>query len=338
MSGRRGVGAERVLTKLKSHIDNQNFYEAHQMYRTLYFRYLGQKKYGELETMLFDGATLLFSKDESASGTDLAKLYVDTLKEADQVPEDVHFQRMSKMYKLIPRDSVDKPVFLTACLKLSNNTGSPIGHPRLHQYLAYALWEEKEFPESRQHFLHSKDGAGCGKMLIEFQTLRGFPSELDVFIAQTVFQFLCLKKSLMASAAFHAYTSGHPTLQSEAKGPPFATYPLLNFLWMLLISIQSSASLPIYTTLCETYKPAIEKDPQYFEYLDKIGQHFFGVPAPVKKPKGMFSGLIDQLMNAMNDDDSDDEAAGAGPSGSTKSSAEKEDSASKSKLVTEDLD
>ena len=38
MAARRG-GTERVLSKLKHSIDNQNYYEAHQMYRTLYFRW-----------------------------------------------------------------------------------------------------------------------------------------------------------------------------------------------------------------------------------------------------------------------------------------------------------
>ena len=37
MASRRG-GIERVLSKLKNSIENENYYEAHQMYRTLYFR------------------------------------------------------------------------------------------------------------------------------------------------------------------------------------------------------------------------------------------------------------------------------------------------------------
>ena len=37
MAARRG-GVERVLSKLKNSIENHNYYEAHQMYRTLYFR------------------------------------------------------------------------------------------------------------------------------------------------------------------------------------------------------------------------------------------------------------------------------------------------------------
>ena len=59
-------------------------------------RYIGQKKYTELQGMLYDGALLLFSHDEIASGTDLAKLYIDTLNEAEAGPDEIHFVRISK--------------------------------------------------------------------------------------------------------------------------------------------------------------------------------------------------------------------------------------------------
>ena len=63
---------------------------------TMFSRYIGQKKYTELQGMLYDGALLLFSHDEIASGTDLAKLYIDTLNEAEAGPEEIHFVRISK--------------------------------------------------------------------------------------------------------------------------------------------------------------------------------------------------------------------------------------------------
>ena len=37
---RSAAGVKRIETKLKSAIDQENFYEAHQLYRTLYFRYV----------------------------------------------------------------------------------------------------------------------------------------------------------------------------------------------------------------------------------------------------------------------------------------------------------
>merc|ERR1719461_740345 len=264
--------------------------------------------------MLYDGAVLLFSHDEVASGTDLAKLYIDTLNEAEAAPEEIHFVRISKLYQLIPCDNIDKPMFISTSLKWSGN-GSPVGHPRLHQHIAYGLWQLKKYPESRQHFLQSCDGQGCGHMLVEFHLGKGFNTEYDLFIGQTVLQYLCLKKLLEAANVFRTYTKNHPSIKSE---PPFS-HPLLNFLWLLLISIKTSQSVTAYTLLCEKYKQFIDRDPQYLEYLDKIGQNYFGIPPPVRaRPGGMFSGkknysglsrpylypplgLFDQLLNAMTE-------------------------------------
>merc|ERR1711963_148315 len=81
--GRGAAGASRVLAKLNASLENGNFYEAHQMYRTLYYRYTAQKKYGEIESMLYEGAVKLFDKDQGGSGADLSKLYLENLTTAE---------------------------------------------------------------------------------------------------------------------------------------------------------------------------------------------------------------------------------------------------------------
>ena len=99
---------------------------------------------------------------------------------------------------------------------------------------------------------------------------------------------------------------------------------------------KTSQSVTAYTILCEKYKQFIDRDPQYLEYLDKIGQNYFGIPPPVKaRPGGMFSGratllpssyssnwslpcslgIFDQLLSAMTEDSEEEEGpAVAGPS------------------------
>lgn len=76
--GNRGVS--RVLKKLESSVNSQNWfvkinylvffteanffiifrYEAHQMYRTIYFRYLSQKNFVELLDLLYKGDSQFF--------------------------------------------------------------------------------------------------------------------------------------------------------------------------------------------------------------------------------------------------------------------------------------
>jgi hypothetical protein len=314
------------LSKLKTSLENKNYYEAHQMYRTLYFRYSGQGKYDLLEQMLYDGAITFFGQDQVTSAIDLAKLYVETLTAGNTTPTEVHFERVVKLYLLMPGDNVDKPPYLASSLKWSSRGGGA-GHPRLHQHLAYGLWQEKEYQQSTQHFLHGGDGEGCGQMLVEYHSQKGLKSEADMFIARAVLQYLCMKKHIAAALAFHSYTSNHPKIR---PGPPY-THPLLNFLWLLLLSIQNSLSVSMYTVLCEKYHSQLDRDPTYLEYLDKIGQTFFGVPPPAKASSSMFSGLFDQIVTAMNEDEESSEEEG-GPQPGTSRTVEAHD------METADLD
>lgn len=300
------------------------------MYRTLYFRYSGQGKYDLLEGMLYDGAVTFFNLDQMTSAIDLAKLYVEALVKSGGNPTEVHYQRVSRLYLLIPADNVDKTQYLSASLKWSSGDNG-VGDPRLHQHLAYGLWAEKEYGQSTHHFLHSRDGEGCGQMLAEYHSKKGLASEVDLFIARLVLQYLCMKKHIPAATAFHSYTTTHPKLSA---GPPYAL-PLLNFLWLLLLSIQKSLSVSMYTVLCETYRAHIDRDPSYIEYLDKIGQAFFGLPPP-NRPRNMFSGLIDQMVSAMNEDESSDEGEEAQPQPGTSGTSHR--GRNVSHMETADLD
>lgn len=47
---------------------------------------------------------------------------------------------------------------------------------------------EKNYIMARRHFIYSKDGSGYAAMLIELHEQRGYTNEIDLFIAQAVFQ------------------------------------------------------------------------------------------------------------------------------------------------------
>ncbi|XP_010767877.1 Golgi to ER traffic protein 4 homolog [Notothenia coriiceps] len=97
-------------------------------------------------------------------------------------------------------------------------------------------------------------------------------------------RFLCLKNKSGASVVFSTYTEKHPSIE---KGPPFVQ-PLLNFIWFLLLAVDGG-KLTVFTVLCEQYQPSLKRDPMYNEYLDRIGQVFFGVP-PKQSPS--YGGLL----------------------------------------------
>lgn len=182
-------------------------------------------------------------------------------------------------------------------------SGNRMGHPTMHKLIAQVMWSEGNFEQARHHFLLSRDGQGCGQMLIELSQTKGYPSETDLFIAQVVMQQLCLKEKSSAIQTFETYTKYHPNI--ACCEPPFIM-PLLNFLYFLLKSIESGAGgkLTVFKTLCDLYKVSLDRDPSYGKYLQKIGILFFGAPAPPQRnPGGIFGDLINQLFQGLDDDD-----------------------------------
>nr|XP_031532731.1 Golgi to ER traffic protein 4 homolog isoform X3 [Vicugna pacos] len=248
------------------------------------WRYMSQSKHAEARELMCSGALLFFSHGQQNSASDLSMLVLESLEKAEVEVADELLESLAKLFSLMDPNSPERVAFVSRALKWSSGGSGKLGHPRLHQLLALTLWKEQNYCESRYHFLHSSDGEGCANMLVEYATSRGFRSEVDMFVAQAVLQFLCLKNKSSASVVFTTYTQKHPSIES---GPPFVQ-PLLNFIWFLLLAVDGG-KLTVFTVLCEQYQPSLRRDPMYNEYLDRIGQLFFGVPP---KQTSSYGGLL----------------------------------------------
>ncbi|XP_055608798.1 Golgi to ER traffic protein 4 homolog [Uranotaenia lowii] len=312
--GARGVA--RVLAKLESSLESGNYYEAHQMYRTLYFRYLSQRKYDELLDLLYKGALTLLNHDQQTSGTDLGLLIVDTLEKAGKEAEDAEkwMHKIAMLLSKIQPNVVERETLLVKAVKWSATVSkSQVGHPLMHKLIAQIMWNDGNLAQARHHFLLSKDGSGCGHMLIQLSQTKGFPSEMDLFVAQVILQQLCLKETSTAAETFATYTRYHPKI--ACTEPPFIT-PLLNFLFFLLRAIEANQrKLVVFRTLCDLYKPSLERDPSYEKYLQKIGMIFFGATQPQRAQQdsmgGIFGDLLNQFFQGL-DEDLEDEPTASG--------------------------
>ncbi|XP_048764330.1 Golgi to ER traffic protein 4 homolog isoform X3 [Ostrea edulis] len=251
---RRSGGIERVLSKCQSCVEAGNYYEAHQMYRTLYFRYKGQKKYTEAANLLYHGALTLRKHDQTSSFTDLSFLLIDLLNQSETpVSEDI-IEKIVTIFKGMEPQSEDRHTFLVSAVRwtMKANSEHKRGHPDLHQKFGLSFWEEKNYGQARYHLLHSQDGQNCALMLIECHVNGGYPYEVDLFIAQAVLQ----------------------------------------------------GRVAVFSILCEKYQASINRDPSYREYLDQIGQLFFGLPPPPKQSQGLFGNLLQSIMGDDGDEDS----------------------------------
>ncbi|KAK7003648.1 Golgi to ER traffic protein 4 [Biomphalaria glabrata] len=303
-------GVERVLAKCEACINAGNYYEAHQMFRTVSFRYNSQQKYAEAADLLYKGALKLLQHNQHSSGADLSLLLLDSLSKTKSPVTENTISQITKLFEVMDPDCPERYTFLTKAINWSSkvNKEHKRGHPDLHKRFGFIFWHERNYPQARYHYIHSTDGVACAQMLLEFHTAHGYPSEVDMFITQAVLQYLCLQNKATANECFEQYTQKHPGI---CQRPPFSL-PLLNFIWLLLIALDGG-KLAVFTVLCEKYQVSINRDPNYKEYLDQIGQLFFGVPPPQKTPQGLFGSLMQNVLGVSGSDDEEE--------GSTKTKA-----------------
>jgi hypothetical protein len=188
-------------------------------------------------------------------------------------------------------------------------------NPLMHKLLARIMAKEHNYDQARHHYLFSKDGVGCAKILIQLSA-KAFNSEIDMIIVQVVLNLLVLKEKGTAIETFDYYTKCHPRIRTHQ--PPFHT-PLLNFAYFLL-NIIDDKKLQAFTTLCELYKTAIERDPGYKQQIEKIGISYFNAPAARQQQPGggLFGNFFNQLFQELEgDDDSDSDIENGQPTTAT---------------------
>uniref|UniRef100_T1L3Y4 Golgi to ER traffic protein 4 homolog n=2 Tax=Tetranychus urticae TaxID=32264 RepID=T1L3Y4_TETUR len=338
------------------------------MYRTLHFRYVNSRRFKDLENLLYDGAILLLDRQQHNSGADLANLFIDTLSKDTDMKEAMKDEqeannlsiRIGELLSRIPADTPERMKYTGEVLKL-NSKIFPM--QRIRRQFALILWKEKNYVDSRKHFLHASYTCGedCALMLIEYHVDSGYKSEADLFIAQFILQLLCIKTSSSANieeikqpltsslsssdvasssstssdishncnlnnispkSNQHAYAivilqhylAKHPLI---SKSDPPSTLPLINFLWFLLIAIEGGKT-STFNVLLDKYGPVLNRDPAYKEYLQRIGELYFGI-RPVHSNRGGFGGFLSNFLQSFvedNDDDSNDDEDG-GDSSST---------------------
>jgi len=303
-------GVTKLLAKIKDSMAEKKYYEAHQMFRTIYFRYSKQEKFLELADLLLDGADKLINAKQYQSGSDLSLLLIEVLQKCKF--SDADFEKwiihVACLIDKIESNVVERESLIVRAVKWScegNKKNQNQGHPLLHKLIANTMTKEQNYEQARYHYLLSKDGVGCAKILIQLSA-KAYNSEVDMVIVQVVFNLLVLKEKDTALVTFNTYTTLHPYIKTTQ--PPYRT-PLLNFLYFLL-NIIDEPKLQCFKTLCELYKTALSRDPAYEKQLQQIGVSYFGDRTPSRPAQnGIFGDLFSQLFQELEGDSEDDDTA-----------------------------
>ena len=294
-----GGALSRIEKKLNLAKENLNFYEAHQLYTTLYYRFNIKQKYSEARKLMLDGANFLFDNDEHGSGADLSLLYVESLeKNVDEISPEI-ISNLGMLHSFMPANIPEAETFEKRALMWSTKCKNvpKTGDKKLRKLFAISYWKNRMYVEARQNFLYAGVGTGqlFGEMLKDISVQHGLAGETDLFLTQAVLQLLCLQSYKQATEVFASYTELHPKI---GKGPPFK-YPLINFLCFLLIAIEKK-QVTVFTILCDQYHISLKRDILYLDYLAKIGEEYFGIS---HQKKGKSTGFLENIMQSLFDDD-----------------------------------
>lgn len=218
--------ATRMTTKLAVAVQQREFYEAHQLLRTMYFRFINHKdRLKPLIDLLYYGAKFLLANQETISGQDVATLCIESSARLLQIRLDVDTSSLDKdsfRRKLTNSDPSyhreNKTIDFEICNMIAQlayqlpdaETGrsrffaeaikllSPkiLNRELLHTVLARTFMSHLDYVEARYHFLHCANvgtADDIGQLLAQYHQFFGNKNEVDLFLAQFVLQFLCLQ-------------------------------------------------------------------------------------------------------------------------------------------------
>uniref|UniRef100_A0A0N5B2R4 Golgi to ER traffic protein 4 n=1 Tax=Strongyloides papillosus TaxID=174720 RepID=A0A0N5B2R4_STREA len=295
---------EKLLKRLDDSFNDGNYYEAHQVCRTINNRLRISKDFDKLSQILWSGLTRLFEKGELSSGEDLTYLYVDSLKDG-KIPCDQNIlANFTYLLKAVPK------TVATNCLDDKNidNRNKLIGNfinytkvvaqteAEKHRGMEDAfitlgkqLAEEGNYVSAENQFMMGNDGKEVADMLLKI-TEGDTTLECEKYLLRAIFRLLCMKKVHVASVVLKTYMTSH-VLFNQQK-PAYASQ-VGNFLWLFIACLEGKYLEQTLTLIKRTeciYCLIDDGD----KYIDRIMEVFYNI----KKEKSNSGGnMLQNLMN-----------------------------------------
>ncbi|KAG0366937.1 hypothetical protein BC939DRAFT_434232 [Gamsiella multidivaricata] len=297
-------GTAKVLQKLEKSVSDGNYYEAHQMYRTVANRYVKAHNYKDAIDLLHSGSLLLLKHKQTGSGTDLA-IYLIEVYNLDKVPvTEESRDRIFDLADLMDNENSQRKSFLQNAISWSaNNSEYRNGDPLLQHYIGLIFWREKDYNQAEAHFLvgTQESAEALGHVLFEWSELE--PShDKGAYLLRGVLQELAMRNLRDANIVFRTFMERLPPtyLASEQKtsdgSKTIQTFKssLLNLTQLLLLACETG-NPAIFKQVSAKYRPALAIDENFGALMTTIGELFFGIKAP--KQANMLADLMSSLFS-----------------------------------------
>lgn len=261
----------RARRKIESLLQSKKYYDAQQLFQSLYSRYMIRKKFDEALDLVYEGTCLFLKENQISVAGELSLLLIEGYVKSKKSIDSQSLSRINTIVDGFGKKGIDFQInFLKKSIKWTASVGdNPYGVPKLHHTLAKFYRSKKDYSSAQRHFLHSDETDEHCEMLVEWSD-QGFISERDLFIAKTTLQYICLENLDGANSVFTKYCAYFSSRDMALESP------LINFIKFLLLVVERDAH-PLFDMLRQKYKISLSRESKFNVYLDKIGEVYFGV-------------------------------------------------------------
>ncbi|KAJ5279918.1 hypothetical protein N7478_005290 [Penicillium angulare] len=295
---------DKTIARQREKIAAGAFYEAHQQLRVIAARYIKASNWDAAADLLAGGATALLragsQQGASASGGDLAiMLVVEVYNKAEwEISGDtndaesrIRKKRLIELLREFPSEEPTKKRYIQEIIGWSGRHG-PLerGDPDLHHAAGSVYAENNEPYEAEKHLIlgTSESAETLAKIEYEWYT-HDDPHTAALYASRAIFPYLTTGNLRSANKALLIFTSrlsaSNPSLgvqevsSASSDVRVYPALPLLNFLSMLLLTIQRG-SADLYRQLNTHYAAQIRDVGIWDDPLAQIGELYFGIKIP----------------------------------------------------------
>ncbi|RJE21296.1 DUF410 domain protein [Aspergillus sclerotialis] len=295
---------DKTIARQREKVASGAYYEAHQQLRVIAARYIKQANYDAAAELLASGAIALLragsQQGASASGGDLAiMLVVEVYNKAeweitggtDDAEGRSRKKRLIEILREFPAEEPTRKRFIQEMISWSGRFG-PIerGDPELHHVAGSVYAEDNEPYDAEKHLIlgTSESAETLAKVEYEWYT-NDLPHTAAIYASRAVLPYLLVGNLRSANKAFLIFTSrlssSNPSLgvqdvsSTSSDVRIFPSLPLLNFISMLLLTIQRG-SADLFKQLTARYASQIQEVGIWDDALGQIGEQYFAIKIP----------------------------------------------------------
>eukprot|EP01108_Squamamoeba_japonica_P004242 TRINITY_DN3383_c0_g1_i1.p1 TRINITY_DN3383_c0_g1~~TRINITY_DN3383_c0_g1_i1.p1 ORF type:complete len:296 (+),score=82.61 TRINITY_DN3383_c0_g1_i1:45-890(+) len=274
-----------TVAQIDEHFNNKSYYEALQMYRSLFARSLKKKsKHAFLMQQLERGADTLLEAQEWACAVELLGLLLDTYEAAGVAVDGARVEQWKAwLLQLAPERYADakSATLLKRLATWSASDEAELGDPTLHDAAASQYAAAGNLQAANAHYLRGAD-ASAHEALIRKWAAALPADERDLLYARTALQSLAFGQLFVGNQM-------HEAAVAELGEPS----PLTNVVGFVIATIEEDRA-DLFTELRKRYAAAFSRDNTFSALLDSIGKKYFNIQ-PATPPPNIFSMLQNMM-------------------------------------------